>query len=119
MTVQDFGAADLRRIETWPGMTALLDGKCNHCGRQYRTQPCANSDHYRASIDLAIEADLKPWVSFGCQHPTEQQAPVLPEHRGRRHPYSGRRPEWSGYCTARRCACECHLNDALDEIKEI
>jgi hypothetical protein len=119
MTIQDFGDADLRKIAAMPGAARLLSGKCDHCGRPYRARPCADSDHYRTSIDLAIEADSKPWVSFGCQHPTEQQAPILPVHQRRRHPYSGKRSDWSGYCVIDTCACECHQNEALDEIEDV
>lgn len=106
----------------WPGLAELLDGKCDHCGETYHHAPCANSDHFQTTLDLAIAADNKPWVSYGCQHPTEMQAPVLESHRHRRHPYRGRRPEWSGYCVVESCACTCHIDETPEltiEIEEI
>jgi len=122
MTIQDFSDADWRTIKDAPGMGRLLAGVCGHCHRPYFTRPCAESDHFRTCIDLAIEADSKPWISFACQHPAEQQAAILPENQKRRHPYNGRRPEWSGYCTVDSCACSCHIDEAPEftiEIKDV
>jgi hypothetical protein len=47
------------------------------------------------------------WVSLACREPTARQAEILPADRAWRHPYSGIRPEWSGYCTV-ACDCSCH-----------
>jgi hypothetical protein len=123
---RDFSDADLRIVMAAPGMASLFSGICDHCGKAYRNPPCQKSDHYRTCIDLAIEADQlglpfddnkgrerrKPWISFGCQNPREQQAMISPNYRDRRHPYDGARPEWSGYCPVTSCACSCHLDEA-------
>jgi hypothetical protein len=111
--IVDLSEVDLRIISASPGAARLLDQKCDHCGQPYRVPPCAKSDHYRTFFDLALDAGSQPHVSFGCKNPKEQQAQVLPIHSQRRHPYSGKRPESSGYCTDSRCACECHRNEVL------
>lgn len=114
--VEDFGPADLRQMSRWPGVTDLLNQKCDHCGKLYREPPCENSDHYRTCIDLAMDEAEKPWISFACQRPTELQAAVSPEWHDRRHPYNGRRPEHSGYCTNLNCTCNCHRDEYLGEF---
>jgi hypothetical protein len=48
------------------------------------------------------------FISFACMYPAERQAQILSCDRSRRHPYGGKRPEWSGYCVIGSCACECH-----------
>ncbi len=95
----------------------FLDGTCQFCHRSYRTVPCSRSDHYRTCLDLAWDAAEKAYISFGCQYPNQQQAPISSAHQERRHPYEGDRPEHSGYCVISKCACACHRNDLRDEIK--
>src|SRR6266853_3868791 len=59
---------------------------------------------------IAVQAarnDQLTGKSFGCTHPREQQADHLPS--ARRHPYTGIRPEESGYCDV-ACNCTCHVN---------
>lgn len=58
----------------------------------------------------------EPWISHGCQFPTDQQAVLVPSDMKRRHPYAGLRPEYSGYCVIDQCDCECH--QAQPEIGE-
>lgn len=94
----------------------FLDRKCGYCGKPYRARPCGESDHYRACIDLAYDEAEKAFTSSACLHPAQQQATISPEQRGRRHPYDGDRPEFSGYCVSDKCACPCHYDDALPEI---
>jgi hypothetical protein len=48
------------------------------------------------------------FVSHACMYPAETQAVIGPEPQGRRHPYEGYRPKFSGYCVIDICACECH-----------
>lgn len=74
-----------------------------------------------ACRELALEAvadDHANGKSFGCRYPREQQAEIIPAHRGRRHPGKADRPEWSGYCVG-PCACKCHtpLPDMSDATK--
>ena len=57
------------------------------------------------------------WISHACQYPADQQAEILESHRGHRHPWDGRRPEWSGYCVIDTCNCTCHAGDDV-EIRE-
>jgi hypothetical protein len=68
----------------------------------------------RDCYELAVEAAKEPVISSGCSDPTTQQAELLPRDQWRRHPYSGQRPRWSGYCVLNGCACECHTNEPLD-----
>jgi len=76
------------------------------------------TDHGQVMVDELNEFSLPPYVSFGCENPTAQQAEIFPWNRSaRRHPYSGQRPQWSGYCVT-ACACDCHNNEPLDEIPE-
>ncbi len=78
------------------------------------------TDHGRVSLELAIKAAKQPEISFACENPAAQQAEIFPWNRFvRRHPYPGPPPEWSGYCVNQRCACDCHHNEAQDEIELI
>jgi hypothetical protein len=95
----------------------FLDGTCQFCHRSYRTVQCSRSDHYRTCLDLAWDAAEKAFVSYACQHPDQQQAPISPAQQGRRHPYEDVRPEYSGYCVIDGCACPCHRNEVRDEIQ--
>jgi hypothetical protein len=49
------------------------------------------------------------FISHACKYPAEPQAEIMRGHRGRRHPFEGSRPEWSGYCVPNRCNCKCHV----------
>jgi len=63
---------------------------------------------------LALEAaewDYRHGKSFGCSRPAEQQAEILSCDQGRRHPFEGARPEWSGYCLG--CSCRCHIGQGM------
>lgn len=69
----------------------------------------------RDDLSLAIRAaNRKPresavkFVSHACSSPKEPQAEIAPGDQGRRHPYNGRRPMYSGYCVVLDCACKCH-----------
>jgi hypothetical protein len=46
-------------------------------------------------------------LSLACREPAARQAEILLCDQGRRHPFNGSRPEWSGYCTV-PCGCSCH-----------
>ena len=65
---------------------SLLDKVCQFCRLSYRTPPCDKSDHGWTSIINTIEAAEEAVISSGCRNPTETQAAILPQHRGRRRP---------------------------------
>jgi hypothetical protein len=119
MIATDWHPWKLRQVENLPGMERFLAQKCSYCGRPYRSAPCERSDHYRSDINSAIEKASEPMVSHACEYPRDQQAPISPSYQGRRHPYEGDRPQWSGFCVADQCACDCHRNDTLDELHEL
>jgi hypothetical protein len=74
------------------------------------------TDHGQVMVDELREFPLPLFVSAGCENPTTPQAEISPWNRSaRRHPYSGERPQWSGYCVTDDCACECHYNEPIDE----
>jgi hypothetical protein len=85
----------------------------------YRICVTHGTDHGRVMNDELeysrknpSESSLPALVSFGCENPTDQQAEIFPWNRyARRHPYSGNRPQWSGYCTNPECRHECHDNE--------
>lgn len=84
----------------------------------YKICTTHNTDHGQVMLDEMADFPPPPAISFGCENPTAQQAEIFPWNRSaRRHPHSGQRPQWSGYCVIDRCACDCHFNEALDEIQ--
>jgi hypothetical protein len=60
----------------------------------------------QAEIDENTHGGLES-RSLACREPTARQAEILPCDQGRRHPYEGNRPKWSGYCVT-PCSCWCH-----------
>jgi len=71
------------------------------------------SPRCRAEVKAA-EAAEQPnlWTSAACRYPNQQQAEIVVTGNTFRHPFGGKRPEWSGYCTmASKCGCDkdgCH-----------
>jgi hypothetical protein len=119
-----FSRTDERKVKNSTGLASLLDKKCPFCHRSRRSPPCEQSDHYWSAAILVIDdaTDLfspdedgkeDPYISSACQDPTAFQAPILPAHQTRRHPYDGPRPKYSGYCIPQECKCPCHNNAPL------
>jgi hypothetical protein len=56
--------------------------------------------------------DREVFISQACRFPRQPQAEIVKADRKHRHPVTGKRPEFSGYCVvADRCECKvagCH-----------
>jgi hypothetical protein len=94
-----------------PGCHKLLKG------RRKDTKFCNLKCRYQAKQAEKPETgdDEEVWISQACKYPKLAQAEIV--SKAERHPYSGNRPEWSGYCTiAGRqpmgCDCPCHVTEA-------
>jgi hypothetical protein len=98
-------------------MTTETEHRCQNpkcqkllTGRRADTKYCNPSCRYQA-VNTAVDEngnEHEIWISSGCRYPRQQQAEIVPGDQGRRHPYSGSRPEWSGYCVIKTCECPCH-----------
>ena len=55
-------------------------------------------------IKLAELPDL--WVCQACHYPKQPQAEIVMTEDVLRHPYNGKRPEYSGWCVVKGCQCE-------------
>jgi hypothetical protein len=80
-------------------------GKTRYCNSECRTLQLTTK------IDDVTGEERELRVSFGCENPRAQQAEITPRYQGRRHPYAGDRPQWSGYCVYMDCECSCHGGD--------
>jgi hypothetical protein len=97
-----------------PDAPRCTNPKCNKpmIGRRKNTLVCSPACRYAVKQSEREEAGPELWISSACKYPAQQQAEIARGDRGHRHPYTGKRPEWSGYCVmADRCGCDkagCH-----------
>lgn len=89
-------------------------------GRRADTKYCDNSCRYEATHTTTGEDGEKRdvWICSGCRYPKQAQAEILPSSRKIRHPVSGSRPTWSGYCVVKSCECPtCHPENQPERIE--
>jgi hypothetical protein len=77
-------------------------GKAKYCDSKCRIAQLTTK------IDEITGEERELRLGYGCQHPAERQAEPVERDKQRRHPYTGNRPEWSGYCVYKDCECSCH-----------
>jgi hypothetical protein len=95
--------ASVSRALSSAGVKLELGRTVNKAGEGLGDQ----DDVYSSRSPVPRHGNGHSWVSLACKEPAARQAEILPSDRGHRHPYSGSRPEWSGYCTV-PCDCSCH-----------
>ena len=85
-------------------------------GRRSDTKFCDNACRYEAThkVTGADGEQRDVWICSGCRYPKQQQAVIVKGDRKVRHPVTGNRPEWSGYCVVKTCECPtCHPENVV------
>src|SRR6266849_4304179 len=78
-------------------------------GRRSDTKFCSPACRFQVKQAERPPEEEVVFISSACRFPRQQQAEIVLADQAVRHPFSGPRPEFSGYCVVSgSCECKCH-----------